>query len=57
MSFFYPAGRLRAGRVHAAITGAALADLAVLVDGGFPGGLWDQREHCLLGLPSGQPTD
>ena len=56
VGFFDPAGPVPAAGIAAGILGAALADLAAVLDGDLPRILRDQPQRCLLPvvqLPSG----
>ena len=60
MRLFYQAGRVRVTGVPAGLVGAALADLAFPVDGGFPGGFGDLADRGLLAgaeRPPDRPGD
>ncbi len=55
--FFYPAGPVRAARIRAGLPGAALADLAFPVDGGFRAASGTLPITARSRAPSAQPTE
>jgi hypothetical protein len=54
---FYPAGQVHAAQVLTGLLSATLADLALAVDRGFPGGLGTLPIAACSRAPSAQPTD